>query len=135
MDYLLRQYHTIVETHHCECCNQDVDEAHVIALKKRLEEEPGEFGGLSTEEIGRMKTLQIRQASLESMQSATDAQVLKVYEDQLADLLVQIDDAKGQFKDLRDEISRYGNISDLNTPFIDSRGKISSTAWLYRGKG
>lgn len=94
-------------------CNQDVDEAHVIALKKRLEEEPGEFGGLSTEETGRMKTLQIRQASLESMQSATDAQVLKIYEDQLADLLVQIDDAKGQFKDLRDEISRYGNVSDL----------------------
>ena len=60
-----------------------------------------------------MKVLQIRQASLESMQSATDAQVLKVYEDQLADLLVQIDDAKGQLKDLRDEISRYGNVSDL----------------------
>ena len=47
------------------------------------------------------------------MQSATDAQVLKVYEDQLADLLVQIDDAKGQLKDLRDEISHYGNVSDL----------------------
>lgn len=103
----------IVETHHCECCDQDVDEAHVSALKKRLEEEPGEFGGLSPEETERMKVLQIRQASLESMQSATDAQVLKVYEDQLADLLVQIDDAKGQLKDLRDEISRYGNVSDL----------------------
>lgn len=103
----------IVETHHCECCDQDVDEAHVSALKKRLDEEPGEFGGLSPEETERMKVLQIRQVSLESMQSATDAQVLKVYEDQLADLLVQIDDAKGKFKDLRDEISRYGNVSDL----------------------
>jgi DNA sulfur modification protein DndD len=103
----------IVETHHCECCDQDVDEAHVTALKKRLDEEPDEFGGLTSEETERMKMLQIRQASLENMQSTTDAQVLKVYEDQLADLLVQIDDAKGQFKDLRDEISRYGTISDL----------------------
>ena len=103
----------IVETHHCECCDQDVDEVHVASLKKRLDEEPGEFGGLTPEETNRMKVLQVRQASLESMQSTTDAQVLKVYEDQLADLLVQIDDAKGQLKDLRDEISRYGNISDL----------------------
>lgn len=110
---LISYIQCIVETHHCECCDQDVDEAHVSALKKRLEEEPGEFGGLSPEETERMKVLQIRQASLESMQSATDAQVLKVYEDQLADLLVQIDDAKGQLKDLRDEISRYGNVSDL----------------------
>lgn len=47
--------------------------------------------------------------------SASDAQVLKIYEDQLADLLVQIDDAKAQQKDLRDEISRYGNIADLTT--------------------
>lgn len=110
---LMRYIQHIVATHHCECCDQDVDEAHVAALKKRLDEEPGEFGGLSSEETEHMKTLQIRQASLESMQSATDAQVLKVYEDQLADLLVQIDDAKGQLKDLRDDISRYGAISDL----------------------
>ena len=110
---LMNYIQHIVETHHCECCDQDVDEAHVSALKKRLDEDPGEFGGLSPEEIERMKILQIRQASLESMQSTTDAQVLKVYEDQLADLLVQIDDAKGQLKDLRDEISRYGNVSDL----------------------
>ena len=109
MGYIRR----IVETHHCECCDQDVDEAHVSALKKRLEKEPGEFGGLSPTETERMKALQIRQVSLESMQSAADAQVLKVYEDQLTDLLVQIDDAKNQLKDLRDEISRYGNVSDL----------------------
>ncbi len=103
----------IVETHHCECCDQDVDETHVSALKKRLDEEPGEFEGLSSEEIERMKTLQIRQASLESMQSVTDAKVLKIYENQLADILVQIDDANGQLKDLHDEISRYGSVSDL----------------------
>ena len=110
---LISYIQRIVETHHCECCDQDVDEAHVSALKKRLDEEPGEFGGLSPEETKRMKVLQIRQASLESMQSTSDIQVLKVYEDQLADLLVQIDDAKGRLKDLRDEISRYGNIGDL----------------------
>lgn len=105
----------IVETHHCECCDQDVDATHVAALKKRLEDEPGEFGGLSAEEVERMEALQVRQASLQSMQSTSDAQVLKIYEDQLADLLVQIDDAKAQQKDLRDEISRYGNIADLTT--------------------
>ena len=110
---LISYIQRIVETHHCECCDQDVDEAHVSALRKRLKEESGEFGGLSPEETERMKVLQVRQASLESMQSTTDAQVLKVYEDQLADLLVQIDDAKGQLKDKRDEISRYGNVSDL----------------------
>ena len=103
----------IVETHHCECCDQDVDEAHVISLKKRLDEEPGEFGGLSSEENKRLNELQMRQSLLESMKSDTDARVLKVYEDQLADLSVQIDDAKGQLKNLLEEISRYGNVSDL----------------------
>lgn len=103
----------IVETHRCECCGQDVDETHVAALKKRLAEEPGEFGGLSPEETARMKALQVRQASLESMHSADDARMLKFYEDQLADISVRLDDAKGRLKDLRDEISRYGSISDL----------------------
>lgn len=103
----------IVETHHCECCDQDVDEAHVISLKKRLDEEPGEFGGLSSEENKRLNELQMRQSLLESMKSDADARVLKVYEDQLADLSVQIDDAKGQLKNLLEEISRYGNVSDL----------------------
>ncbi|MCD7801897.1 MAG: AAA family ATPase [Clostridiales bacterium] len=110
---LMNYMQHIVETHHCECCDQDVDETHVTALKKRLDEDPGEFAGLSSEEVERMKTLQIRQASLESMQSATDTQALKIYEDQLADLLVRIDDAKGHLKDLRDDISRYGDVSDL----------------------
>lgn len=103
----------IIETHHCDFCDQDVDESHVVALKKRFDLESGEFGELTSEETERMKSLQIRQTSLEGMQSTTDTQVLKVYEDQLADLLVQIDDAKGQLKDLRDEISRYGNVSAL----------------------
>lgn len=103
----------IVETHHCECCDQDVDEAHVAALRERLQKAPGEFGGLSPEEDRRMNLLQARKTSLESMQNATDTQSLKFCEDQLADLSVQIDDAKGQLKDLRDEISRYGNVTDL----------------------
>lgn len=125
---LISYIQRIVETHHCECCDQDVDEAHVSALKKRLEEEPGEFGGLSPEETERMRILQIRQASLESMQNTTDAQVLKVYEDQLADLLVQIDDAKGQLKDLRDEISRYGNVRDLT---VAAKENAQSLAKCY----
>lgn len=115
----------IVETNHCECCDQDVDEAHVASLKKRLDEEPGEFGGLSVEETERMKTLQICQASLESMQSTTDSRVLKIYEEQLADLLVQIDDAKCKLKDLRDEISRYGNVSDLTAAAKDNAQNLA----------
>ena len=105
----------IVKTHHCEFCGQDVDETHVASLKERLAEQPGEFGDLTEEEIAKLKSLQIRQASLESMQSSENTLVLKFYEDQLADLLVQIDDEKGQLKDVRDEISRYGNVSDLTT--------------------
>lgn len=110
---LITYLQRIVETRHCDCCDQDVDEYRVAALKKRLETEPREFDGLSIEETEHMKKLQIRQATLERMQDTTDIQVLKVYEDDLADLLVQIDDAKGQLKSLRDEISHYGNISDL----------------------
>ena len=62
------------------------------------------------------------------MQNTTDAQVLKVYEDQLADLLVQIDDAKGQLKDLRDEISRYGNVRDLT---VAAKENAQSLAKCY----
>lgn len=109
MSYIQR----IIETHHCECCDQDVDEGQIASLKKRLDTESNEFGGLSKDEIKQMKELQFRQTSLEKLQGNTDVQGLKIYEDDLADLLVQIDDAKGQLKSLKDEISHYGNISDL----------------------
>ena len=123
---LINYIQRTVETHHCECCGQDVDEIHLSALKKRLEEESGEFGGLSSEETERMKALQMRQVSLESMQSETNTQVLKIYEDQLADLLVKIDDAKGKLKDLRDEISRYGNLNDLTAAAKDNAQKLGN---------
>ena len=105
----------IVKTHHCECCDQDVDEAHVAALKKRLEEEPGDFRGLSEEETKKMKELQMQQISLENMRSEKNPQVLHLCEDQLENLIVQIDDAKGRLKDLQVQIGRYGDVSELTS--------------------
>jgi DNA sulfur modification protein DndD len=111
---LLTYMQKVVITRHCECCDQDVDEKHVIALKERLAAEPGEYGGLSTEETTRMEALQVKVASLKSMQHADESATLKIWEDQLADVLVKIDDLNRQLKAVKTDIARYGSISDLS---------------------
>ncbi|MDY6300203.1 MAG: AAA family ATPase [Selenomonadaceae bacterium] len=111
--HLMSYLQHIVTTHHCECCDQDVDEAHIAVLEKRLKEDPGKYGGLTPEEKQHMKSLQVQQASLESMHTSIEISGLKAREDQLADLLVQIDDAKKQLQDTKDNITRYGDIDDL----------------------
>lgn len=103
----------IIETNHCECCDQDVDDYHVSALRKRLTEGTIEFTGLSTLETSHMEELHVRKNQLEKLQESKDIQELKFNEDELATILVKIDDSKRQLKDLRDEISRYGNFQDL----------------------
>lgn len=111
---LLTYMQKIVATRHCDCCDQDVDETHVTALRERLAAEPGEYGGLSPEETMRLGDLQVKVASLRSMQHADETVTLKIWEDQLADVMVKIDDLNGQLRGIKSEIARYGSISDLS---------------------
>ena len=61
-----------------------------------------------------MEALQVKVASLKSMQHADESATLKIWEDQLADVLVKIDDLNRQLKAVKTDIARYGSISDLS---------------------
>lgn len=110
---LFEYMHRIVESHHCDCCDQDVDEYHVNALKKKLDENPGRYAGLTEEEKMRMKKLQVRIVQIENLRSNVDIKALEIYENELDDILVKIDDSKRKLKEIQDEISRYGKVQDL----------------------
>lgn len=111
---LFEYMHRIVELHHCDCCDQDVDESHVNALKKKLDENPGKYAGLTEEEKVRMKKIQVRIDQIENLRSGVDINALKIYENELDDILVKIDDSKRRLKEIQDEISRYGKVQDLS---------------------
>lgn len=98
----------------CDCCGQNVDEAHGDLIRQKIQEWESEFVGLSEEDIARIQQLRVRQTSLQSMHSDSNAAVIKTLEEQLETLIVQIDQVKQQLKETRTELARYGQIEDLS---------------------
>lgn len=98
----------------CDCCGQNVDEAHGALIRQKIQEWESEYVGLSEEDVARIQQLRIRQSSLHSMHSDSNAAVIKTLEEQLETLIVQIDQVKQQLKETRTELARYGQIEDLS---------------------
>ena len=61
----------------------------------------------------RIRELRTRQTSLSSMLVSSNAEVIRVLEEQANTLTVEIDQAKQRLKEIRNELSRYGQIEDL----------------------
>lgn len=110
---LIQLVQEVISTGHCNCCNQDVDSEHIEILKQQISAMQHEMTGLSPEEMSRLKSLRMRKASLEAISGQTDSMGLESYEQQLADVTVEIDDNKAKLKELRSEIGQHGNIEDL----------------------
>ena len=112
--HILAYMKKAVELGVCDCCGQSVDKAHGDLIKQKIQEWESEFVGLSDEDIARIQQLRIRQTSLQSMHSDSNAAVIKTLEEQLDTLVVQIDQVKQQLKETRTELGRYGQIEDLS---------------------
>ena len=99
--------------HHCQLCDQDVDEHHVQALLDRINAYTRGVSGLNSEEQHALQMLRIRKATLENMQASSKAEILSLLETQLDKLEVEIDDSERQLKAVREELERHGDIEEL----------------------
>ena len=101
------------QNHHCQLCDQDVDEHHVQTLLDRINAYTRGVSGLNSEEQGQLQTLRIRRATLESMRASSKAEMLSLLETQLDKLNVEIDDSERQLKAVREELERHGDVEEL----------------------
>ena len=99
--------------HHCQLCDQDVDEHHVQALLDRINDYARGVSGLNGEEQATLQSLRIRRATLESMRASSKAEILSLLEAQLDKLEVEIDDNERQLKTVREELERHGDVEEL----------------------
>lgn len=99
--------------HHCQLCDQDLDEAHVQILLERVATYTRGAGALSADETAELQNLRVRKATLESMRSSGNAEMLSLLEGQLDSLEVEIDDSDRQLKAVREELERHGDVETL----------------------
>lgn len=99
--------------HHCQLCDQDVDEHHVQALLDRINAYTRGVSGLNGEEQAALQSLRVRKATLESMRASSKAEILSLLEAQLDSLEVEIDDSERQLKAVREELERHGDVEEL----------------------
>lgn len=113
-DHILQDMQTAVDNKHCQFCEQDIDDEHMGKLLEKIQKAAGEYGGLSQEEIELLQQLRMRQATLLGMKAASKKDVLELLEGQLASLEVELDDARGRLKTVREELERHGDIESLS---------------------
>ena len=99
--------------HHCQLCDQDVDEHHVRALLDRISAYTRSINGLSSDEQTTLQALRIRKATLEGIRTSSKVEMLSLLETQLDKLDVEIDDSERQLKAVREELERHGNVEEL----------------------
>ena len=131
---LLEYMRRAADNGECECCGQTVDDAQKIVLRSKIKAWESEFVGLTDEEVARIKELKARQTSLSSMIVVSNTEVIRVLEEQVNSLTVEIDQAKQRLREIRSELSRYGQIEDLTqrdreitTGLADCLQKIDNT--------
>ncbi len=112
--HYLAEMDMIVKEHHCQFCNQDVDDKHIQAIIERIQNDVhGVVGGLDTDEQKTMQKLRIRKASLEGMRVTNKTEMLKFYEGQLDKIEVEVDDLMSQLKTVQGELKLHGDIDEL----------------------
>ena len=99
--------------HHCQLCDQDLDEARVQMLLEKVATYTRGSGALSVDEATELQRLRVRKATLESMRSGGNMELLSLLEGQLDSLAVEIDDSERQLRAVREELERHGDVEEL----------------------
>lgn len=98
---------------HCQLCDQDLDEARVQMLLEKVATYTRGSGALSVDEATELQRLRVRKATLESMRSGGNMELLSLLEGQLDSLAVEIDDSERQLRAVREELERHGDVEKL----------------------
>jgi len=126
---LIEDMRSAAKDHHCQVCDQDVDDTHVKAMLIRIEAYASGISGLSGSEQDALQSLRVRKATLEGMKAPSKADTLEIFEGQLTTLEVEIDDAERQHKTVREELERHGDIEELVKSTKDA---VNALAQCYK---
>lgn len=98
---------------HCQLCDQDIEDDVLSKMKERIRHIESEYGSLTLEEKQILLTLRNRKQILEAMIYPSSKEKLEIYEEQFANVTVEINQAERQLKTVREDIDRYGDIDGL----------------------
>lgn len=112
-EHFLEEMRQAINQKHCQLCNQDIQDDFLSEMKERMRRSESEFGGLTPEETQRLQSLRNRRNTLEGMIFPSSKEKLEVYEEQLASVTVEINQADRQLKTVREDIERYGDVDGL----------------------
>lgn len=113
--HFLKEMKEAASRKHCNLCDQDIDDALILKMEERIKALEGNYGGLTPEESGKLRTLQIRKATLETMRYPSSKERLEIYERQLAAVTVEISDDERKLKAVKEELEKHGDIEELST--------------------
>lgn len=98
---------------HCQLCDQDIEDDILSRIKDRMRHIESDFGSLNSEEKQKLQSLRSRRDTLSRMVYPSSKEKLEIYEEQLANVTVEINQAGRQLKTVREDIDRYGDIDGL----------------------
>lgn len=119
---------------HCQLCDQDIEDDILSRIKDRMKIIESDFGSLTIEEKQRLHSLRNRRDALSSMLHPSSKEKLEIYEEQLANVTVEINQAQRQLKTVREDIERFGDIDGLTELTQQHSQCLSKIANLDEGK-
>lgn len=109
----LEEMRQAISVKHCQLCDQNIEDDCLSKMKERVKSIESEFGSLTPEETQKLQSLRNRRNILQGMVYPNSKEKLEVYEEQLANVTVEINQAERQLKTVREDIDRYGDIDGL----------------------
>ncbi len=115
------------EMKHCHLCDQDIDDTLIAKIEDRIKDAESNYGGLTPDETAKLRVLQVRKVSLESMQFPSSKDKLEVYEQQIAGVNVEIGDDERNLKAIKQELEKHGDIENLSSSVQESVKELSQS--------
>lgn len=111
--HLLDGMREAINQKQCQLCDQEIGDDRIYKMEEKMRKMESDFGGLKPEESHRLLSLRTRKHSLEGMIYPSNKEKLEIYEEQLATVTVEINQAERQLKTVREDIERYGDVDGL----------------------
>lgn len=128
-NYFLDGMRQSIAKQHCQLCEQDINEEHLLRMREHLKQSEAGFNGLSSEEIADLNALRARKSILSSMIYLNNREKLEFYEDQLERINIDIRQDERKLKTVREDIERYGDIEgieELTNQYAQSHAKVEN---------
>ena len=113
-EQIIEQIHKACEQGECPICEQEISESLGQTLKSKIKADIG-FEGLSDEERNKLIQLQGRRSQLRELNVDELKQQVKLIEDSISDITVEISDAEQRLSDINKSLSKLGDTTRAET--------------------